>query len=269
MTGLGSTLSWVRLEGAESCLAAPALAEAVETRLGRAVFVAPALAQLAVEGRAERVEGAWRATLRVADRDGAVLGERVVESRAADCAELGEVVTVTLALMIDPELPPPPPRWGFELGSSAGVGLGLLPGVGLGGRVRLGVDPPGFVPVSFEGELLPYGVVDGVGFTRMTGGLALCPLSWAPGRFGLDGCLGIDAGVLFVVAGEADATERVLVEAQLLARPRLRVVGPLWLESELRLYLPLRAVAFAAEGEPLFAPSPVAGMLDLGLGLRL
>ena len=44
--------------------------------------------KVAVEGRAERAEAGWRAVVRMTDRAGAVLGERVVESHAATCEEL-------------------------------------------------------------------------------------------------------------------------------------------------------------------------------------
>ena len=48
-----SSLSWVRLPGAESCLAASELSTRVEAKLGRAVFVSPSVADLAIEARAE------------------------------------------------------------------------------------------------------------------------------------------------------------------------------------------------------------------------
>ena len=48
-----ASLSWVRLPGAEGCIAAPALAEAVERRLGHPVFSPAPSATLSVEGWVE------------------------------------------------------------------------------------------------------------------------------------------------------------------------------------------------------------------------
>jgi hypothetical protein len=108
------SLGWVRLAGAETCAAPRAVAEAVEKRLGRAVFVAPTRADVAVEGRVERAgpSGGWRATITLSDERGAVLGTRELTSDAADCAALDAPITLALALMIDPDAalgPPPAP----------------------------------------------------------------------------------------------------------------------------------------------------------------
>jgi hypothetical protein len=107
-----SSLGWVRLKGAETCAAPRAVAEAVEKRLGRAVFVAPSRADVTVEGRIERAgpSGGWRATITLSDEHGAVLGTRELTSDAADCRALDAPITLALALMIDPDaaLAPPP-----------------------------------------------------------------------------------------------------------------------------------------------------------------
>ena len=104
-----SSLSWVRLEGAERCVASAALAQAVERRLDRDVFVSAADASLAVEGRIERRQGGWRAVIHIVDADGASLGERTLESHEPTCDQLGELAAVTIALMIDPLTAPPTP----------------------------------------------------------------------------------------------------------------------------------------------------------------
>jgi hypothetical protein len=106
-----SSLSWVRLDGAETCIAGPDLARAVEARLARSVFVATPNAEIVVEGRAERVgvgaAARWRAVLHITDTSGALVGDRVVESGAASCDELGRIAAVAIALMIDPVTAPP------------------------------------------------------------------------------------------------------------------------------------------------------------------
>lgn len=106
-----SSLSWVRLDGAESCIAGPDLARTVEARLARSVFVATPNAEIVVEGRAERIgvdaAARWRAVLHITDTSGALVGDRVVESSAVSCDELGRIAAVAIALMIDPVTAPP------------------------------------------------------------------------------------------------------------------------------------------------------------------
>lgn len=61
------------------------MAQAVEAELRHPVFLAPGAADVTAEGRAERVVAGvarWRAVVRLSDRAGIVLGERIVESRS-------------------------------------------------------------------------------------------------------------------------------------------------------------------------------------------
>lgn len=165
-----SSLSWVRLEGAEACVSTQALARAVEERLGRAAFVPPSEADVSVEGRVERgkpVRGAplFRAHLEVRDPRGALLGTRVLEA-VGSCDALTRPVALALAVMIDPAAalggkpppappppaPPPPAapgsvvlvtqpapaqrkrreEWRFETTAAFAVAAGLVPGLGAG-----------------------------------------------------------------------------------------------------------------------------------------
>lgn len=104
-SGRTSALSWVRLPGAEGCMGAPKLAAAVEDRLGRRVFVPPADAEISVEGtvafRADTKR--FKASFRVADRSGAVLGVRDVEESAATCDKLDDRFAFVLSVLIDPD----------------------------------------------------------------------------------------------------------------------------------------------------------------------
>lgn len=104
-TGRTSALSWVRLPGAEGCVGAPKLAAAVEARLGRRVFVPPADAEISVEGtvayRADTKR--FKATFRVADRAGSVLGVRDVEESVTSCDKLDERFAFVLSVLIDPD----------------------------------------------------------------------------------------------------------------------------------------------------------------------
>lgn len=103
--GRTSALSWVRLAGAERCIAAPALAAAVEARLGRRVFVPPSDAEISVEATvAYRADAKrFRATFKVTDREGAVLGTREVDEPVASCTDLDDRFAFVLSMLIDPE----------------------------------------------------------------------------------------------------------------------------------------------------------------------
>lgn len=107
-----SSLSWVRLPGAESCIATQALSRAVEERLRRPVFVSPSNADLSVEGHVERSAKGFRAEVTVRDAQGANLGKRELQSPGAACSGLDEPLSLAIALMIDPDAdrtkPPPP-----------------------------------------------------------------------------------------------------------------------------------------------------------------
>ena len=116
-----SSLSWVRLDGADGCITTQALARAVEGRLGHSVFVSPSEAELSVEGRVGPVTGdpavKWRATVTLRGKDGAALGSRTMDAGEATCAALDDKLALAIALMIDPDAlsrkdPPkdPPPK---------------------------------------------------------------------------------------------------------------------------------------------------------------
>jgi hypothetical protein len=101
-----SSLSWVRLRGAEACIGTRALAEAVETRLQRRVIVSAAQADLSIEGRVEphaAPRRGYRAVVVVSSPDGTVLGERTIETDESDCGALDEALVLVIAVMIDPE----------------------------------------------------------------------------------------------------------------------------------------------------------------------
>lgn len=101
-----SSLSWVRLPGAESCIGTRALAEAVEARLRRPVIISAAQADLSIEGRVSPLEPptpGFRAVVVVSSPDGTVLGERTIDREDVDCRILDETLALVIAVMIDPE----------------------------------------------------------------------------------------------------------------------------------------------------------------------
>ena len=101
---LTASLAWARAEGAEECIAAPTLAKEIEARLKREVFVSPATAEVTVEGSVAPLaapQRGYRASFRVLDRTGAVLGSRQVETHEASCRTLDERAILIASILID------------------------------------------------------------------------------------------------------------------------------------------------------------------------
>jgi hypothetical protein len=106
-----SSLAWVRSDGADGCIGNKELAESVERILGRRVFVSASAGDVAVEGHVDRVAGGWKATLRISDEHGTLLGSRELASEASDCRAMDASIAFVIAVMIDPdaaERPRPP-----------------------------------------------------------------------------------------------------------------------------------------------------------------
>lgn len=99
-----SSLSWLRMPGADACIATQPLARAVEERLGREVFVSAAQADLSVEGRIEkRKGGGWHAVITMRDPSGTLLGTRELDRPDASCDAMSEPLALVIAVMIDPD----------------------------------------------------------------------------------------------------------------------------------------------------------------------
>lgn len=186
-----SSLSWARLEGAETCIGTHDLALRVEGLLHRHAIVSAAEADLSIEGRVEKMPKGFRATIVVAKSSGDIVGKREIESQEPACRALDEPVALAVALMIDPEgalapppetrppdpppAPPAPPKvivkehtvyvpvpvkpapkrrlYRFEGYVGGIVGLGITP---FGGGIMAGavLDPPWFVPFEVTSSLL-------------------------------------------------------------------------------------------------------------------
>lgn len=310
-----SSLSWVRLEGAETCIASAALARAVEERLARDVFVSAADGGIAVEGRVERAGGAWRARIEVVGPDGASLGERALESTEERCDQLGELAAVTIALMIDPLTAPEPTpdpepepdpapapdpepeivvrtvevpvpvepapgaRWRFEVDATLVGSVGLVPTPMIGGQSTVILRAPNFVPVALEGALFPFARAETANghadFLHVHAGLQICPLWLEENGLHLHGCLGADAGAVLVIGGDLaiDEGERLIGQAHAAVRGHWDVIGPLTIRAAVHLLVPFRHDAFVATVAgapvPVYVPEPVAGMIDLGVGVHV
>ena len=103
--GRTSSLSWLRMPGADACIATQALARSVEERLGRHVFVSAADADVSVEGRIERRTAApgWHAVITIRDSKGALLGTRELDRPEPSCEAMNDPLALVIAVMIDPE----------------------------------------------------------------------------------------------------------------------------------------------------------------------
>lgn len=303
-------LDWKRQPGAGHCLDAAALRKAVESRLGRRVFV-PAQADVVVRGRLEpaRDGEGWTAQLALEGAAGQPMGKRTLSTRADDCSALDASLALIVALMIDiprEELPPPPrttapppptpqttpirvpretpaPRrpWGFEADARATGAVGLMPGVGLGLGVAVGVHPPGFWFTELDGELwLPRRAYSPSGrsgsrFSLSTVDLYLCPLEPGSSRVRFRACLGQRVGRL-VAEGfgfdQDDRKARLIYDPGMRIRMTARLFGPLLLGAGVGVEVPLSRdhfVASRADGTTLelYRMSPVVGTAQLLLGV--
>lgn len=101
-------LQVVRAEGAANCAATATLEREVSQRLGRNPFAEDG--ERGIEIVMERTETSWRARLYLRIDPSEADAARVLESDAADCAELGKSVALAVSLAIAPELPPLEPK---------------------------------------------------------------------------------------------------------------------------------------------------------------
>ena len=93
-------LNWVRLPGAESCIAPVELARRVEDRLGRQVFARASDAIVVIEGRVAPDPNGFTTVIRVSDPEGSVLGSRELSVPGADCHKLDEIVALIISITI-------------------------------------------------------------------------------------------------------------------------------------------------------------------------
>ena len=102
-------LNWVRMPGAESCIAPQTLGRSVATRVGGPVFVPIDAADWSIEGRIERRGRAWVPTLSAARAPGEA-GARTIERVAPDCAAIDEQIITIIALLLNANAVQPQPQ---------------------------------------------------------------------------------------------------------------------------------------------------------------
>lgn len=304
-----SSLSWVRLEGAESCVATQPLARAVEQRLGRFVFVSASDAELSVEGRIEKKKAGWHAHVEVRDASGRLLGKRDLDSSAASCDALTPPLALALAVMIDPDAalggakpdPKPPPTgdatsspgsvivvtepaplpkkkkelWRFEAGAGFVFAPGLLPGLGFGLQAASLLTTPlapmaGSATVTYLFENERRGVDSSVRISYLRGALGLCPLQLEADRLVGSLCAGVGVGVLLTRTIASNADGRVQ------ANPTFDVA--FGARSSVLLFGPIVVGAETTFIVPIlrdkigggaFQQGPIAGLGTVFLGARI
>jgi hypothetical protein len=310
-------LSWVRLAGADACPDVRQISDDVTRRLGWNPFRETPTqfieAQIRREARpapagdrpADRPSGAWVAEIFLRDSGGASRGNRVFTSNAPTCASLASVVSLSIAIIIDPDVmirrfseddfwpegsdhpaaaPPPPPRalpgarGALVLLGGAGVRLlpRVAPGMGLGGEVQ--VAPR--VSVRAGGVIFPEVRTpvpdDSFAFGLTTGWLGACLNGLERELIALGACAGGMGGIMHVVVYFPDAThpgERGFWAAT--AGLRLAVHLPWRIELEMAAdgVAPLNRRAFTVIGRPpgsdvAFTQPATAALLWGALGVR-
>lgn len=251
-------LHWVRLPGAEDCIAGDALAREVERKLQRPVFPAARDSEVLIEGHVQRGPEGYRAQLQMSRGDGPQLGSRVLTSKADNCRELSETLSVVLAVMIDPEAeghvrplepakpPPPAPakpqpvaadnhvlafgRMLIGVVPAASVGFGAAYERALGAAGGLRVEGVSFFERRSRELYREAGDIGeaAVDLSLAYAGAAYCPLWLGPARVRLSGCAGIELGIMRANGAKVTASKDA---------------NHLWLSGSAALRLSVRIVA--------------------------
>jgi hypothetical protein len=95
------SLSFVRGPGAESCPSRQELEREVSTRLGRSAFEPSA--ERSIEILTEHGPDGYRSIVSAIDRDGNLLGRRILISDDTSCAPIFSATALAVALLVDPE----------------------------------------------------------------------------------------------------------------------------------------------------------------------
>lgn len=293
----------------EHCGDGSVLRARVERILGREIFVAPgdmrphASATLRSE---EDDTGHWLTTITLSDAT-STLGQRSLHGDHGGCDAITDTASLVLALMLDLDrtdvvlsapshvqedapaaqgsdasstssapTPRSGDRWTLEVDLALGGALGALPGPTPTGRARIGLSLRDVVSIDLSAAIVPAQsfASDGLGarLGLFTFGLAVCPTLVRDGALGLEGCVGLDAGVLEAsglgLSAPRDATVPFL-------SPAAELRGALWPTNALAVTLaagvgvPVIAHRFTASGatgeRTLLVMEPLWGRLELGL----
>jgi hypothetical protein len=145
------------------------------------------------------------------------------------------------------------------------IGAGFLPGVASGVQLGVLLDPLGLPGLELSGAYFPWHEAGDVSFSLAYGRLAVCPLDAETGLARFSSCAGMAVGALYA-QGYSGILDPV-VHPFLDARASRRIAGPLIATLGVGIAVPLRRRYF--NYNPPFQMSPVAGTLDLGLGVEV
>jgi hypothetical protein len=203
-------LDYERGAGATGCLAPDELASAVEQRLGRAVFVSAADAEIHARVRAQRARRGFAIDVELRAPGARSLGRRRLSTRARHCSALDDSLTLVVSLAADVAVAPVSevqssvsvipldtpievpastlaPRVGWHARPGLGVAAvsGLLPALGAGLAVELELRAPQFWPVwlratRWASQRVRTGTT-GAEFSAQTLELGVCPWTFELG----------------------------------------------------------------------------------------
>lgn len=280
------------VEAPASCEGATELGQAVNTSLSRTAVVVrggSVLARVLIPSRGAR---GWSATVTLRGRDGALLGERVLDAAGGSCAELFETLTLVLAMAIDaPELrarlfvpaarrPPRERSFGLRAVAGPSTSLGLLPAPSVAARLGVMLELRRVLSVELEalGYVPSHAVRDGRGaeLSAWAVGLAVCRQLVGSRRVSVSPCLHATAGTLHASGLGLDLTRaptRFFGTVGLGLDLAVRIRGPLLVGGELGAAVPLRRIAFVYEqpdgsSTEVFRMAPVGGFAHVFIGLQ-
>lgn len=284
--------SWVRGEGADACPTQPAVMSAVRARINRDAF--SATAPTAAEAMVERVEGRWRASLRIRDAEGAVLLRRAFDDASPSCDAVVDAVAVSLSLALtpgdptpappDPERPPVlrvtppqaplavPERARLTLGVEASWGaLPTPPAWGASMRAEALLHPrwSAWIAATFEPEST---LDDRYAFGMTRGALGACWRALRVGRVELAACVGASAGAVHAVTfrlAPVDPGNYLWIAAMAEGRALLRVAPHVFVEVNAAAFGVALPNAFTAGAATVYAQERVAAAVTAALGASL
>jgi hypothetical protein len=295
----GVRVDLVRGDGAETCGDGASLRRELLRRLGAHAFEGE-VAQV-IEVLLLRDNGRWVARVRLRDDQGSLIGARDLSSEAPTCGPLGAALSLTLALLIDPDAPPPPatprevalvcppppaphptprtPRrpvvqvsaeatavWGVVPDVAPGVALRTELALSRGWRLAVGVTTLPTSRVDAPASRFAFG------WTAASLGACVSPTSNNILRF--DVCASARLGALHVSVDGVAAQhtgDRLWASAHLEPRLRARVVGPVVVTAEANVGVPFTRESFGVAGTSaaVFEVSPVTLAASLGAGVEL
>lgn len=171
---------------------------------------------------------------------------------------------------------PPRDTWQFEGGAGVASGLGHLPSPNVGAAASALLRPPGFWFLEAHGAAWHGSRVEAhatsARIARWEGGAALCPVASFESRGTYALCGGGQFALLTSQDHEGNSrTPQLIPEATAAFRGSLVLFDPFVIRVGLSALLPIRRVRVDS-GEPpaeVFRSSWIAGVADLGIGLRL